>query len=227
MNGADDVLKLQIIVGSTRPGRLALPITDWAAEAAEKHGGFKVELVDLVDYTLPLLDEPGHPRTGRYQHEHTRRWSAKIKEADAFVFVTPEYNHGPSASLLNAVSYLHNEWLYAPIGFVSYGGIAGGLRSVQVMKQVVTSLRMMPIPEGVAIPLVMQHLKDGAFTPPPPVAGAMAPMLTELTARRGRTRCLPSRRFRSADRPPHRFGEGRQPASPPSDCGHPRSAGGP
>ncbi|GAA3873884.1 NAD(P)H-dependent oxidoreductase [Streptomyces lacrimifluminis] len=180
MSGAEDIMKLQIIVGSTRPGRLARPVADWAAEAAEKHGGFEVELVDLVDYGLPLLDEPGPPRMGRYEHEHTRRWSAKIKEADAFVFVTPEYNYGPSVSLLNAVDYLHNEWLYAPVGFVSYGGIAGGLRSVQVMKQVVTTVRMMPIPEGVAIPFVMQHVKAGVFDPPPPVTGSVAPMLTEL-----------------------------------------------
>ncbi|KUO10300.1 NADPH-dependent FMN reductase [Streptomyces sp. DSM 15324] len=180
MSGADGVLKLQIIVGSTRPGRLGLPVADWTVEAAEKHGGFEVELVDIMDYALPVLDEPGHPRMSRYEHEHSRRWSAKIKEADAFVFVTPEYNHGPSVSLLNAVDYLHDEWLYAPVAFVSYGGVAGGLRSVQVMKQVVTSVRMMPIPEGVAIPMVMQYVQDGVFTPPPPVAGAVPPMLTEL-----------------------------------------------
>jgi NAD(P)H-dependent FMN reductase len=180
VSGTDNIMKLQVIVGSTRPGRLARPIAEWAAEAAEKHGGFEVELVDLADYALPLLDEPGPPRMGRYEHEHTRRWSAKIKEADAFVFVTPEYNYGPSVSLLNAVDYLHNEWLYAPVGFVSYGGVAGGLRSVQVMKQIVTTLRMMPIPEGVSVPFVMQHIEGGVFTPPPPVAGSVAPMLSEL-----------------------------------------------
>lgn len=176
----EGTIKLQVIVGSTRPGRMALPIAEWAAKAAAAHGGFEVELVDLVDYALPVLDEPGHPRMGRYEHEHTRRWSAKISEADAFVFVTPEYNYGPSVSLLNAVDYLHNEWRYAPVGFVSYGGIAGGLRSVQAMKQVVTTVRMMPIPEGVAIPFVMQHVEGGVFTPPPVVAGSVAPMLAEL-----------------------------------------------
>lgn len=181
MSGPDDLVKLQIIVGSTRPGRLALPIAEWTAETAEKHGGFQVELVDPAEYALPLLDEPGHPRAGHYQHEHTRRWSTKISQAEAFIFVTPEYNHGPSPSLLNAVNYLHNEWRYTPVGFVSYGGIAGGLRSVQVMKQVVTSIRMMPIPEGIAIPLVHQHLHNGTFTPPPPVTAAIAPMLAELT----------------------------------------------
>lgn len=180
MSSTDSTVKLQVIVGSTRPGRLARPVADWSVEAAEKYGGFEVELVDLADYALPLLDEPGPPRMGRYEHEHTRRWSAKIKEADAFVFVTPEYNYGPSPSLLNAVDYLHNEWLYAPVGFVSYGGIAGGLRSVQVMKQIVTTLRMMPIPDGVAVPFVMQHVQDGVFTPPPPVADSVAPMLSEL-----------------------------------------------
>jgi NAD(P)H-dependent FMN reductase len=176
----DGSMRLQVIVGSTRPGRMALPIAEWAAKAAAAHGGFEVELVDLVDYALPVLDEPGHPRMARYVHDHTRRWSAKISEADAFVFVTPEYNYGPSVSLLNAVDYLHNEWRYAPVGFVSYGGIAGGLRSVQAMKQVVTTVRMMPIPEGVAIPFVMQHVAGEVFTPPPAVAGSLAPMLSEL-----------------------------------------------
>lgn len=172
--------KLQVIVGSTRPGRLAGPVAEWAAERAREHGGFDVELVDLADYGLPVLDEPGLPRFGDYQHAHTRRWSAKVDEADAFVFVTPEYNYGPSVALLNAVDYLHREWAYKPVGFVSYGGIAGGLRSVQVMKQVVTTVRMMPIPEGVAVPLVMQYLTDGAFAPPPPITAAVAPMLDEL-----------------------------------------------
>jgi NAD(P)H-dependent FMN reductase len=172
--------KLQIIVGSTRPGRAALPIARWTATVAEKHGAFAVELVDLLDYALPVFDEPGHPRAGKYEHDHTRRWAAKISQADAFVFVTPEYNYGPSVSLLNAVDYLHNEWAYKPVAFVSYGGLSGGLRSVQVMKQIVTTLRMMPIPEGVAIPLVMQYLADSHFTPPPPAEGAFAPMLDEL-----------------------------------------------
>ncbi|MCQ1999808.1 NADPH-dependent FMN reductase [Arthrobacter zhaoxinii] len=172
--------KLQIIVGSTRPGRLAGPIAQWAFERAEADGRFEVELVDIAEYELPVLDERHHPVLGRYEHGHTQRWAAKIREADAFIFVSPEYNYGPSAALLNAFDYLGREWMYAPVAFVSYGGIAGGLRAVQVMKQIVTTVRMMPLPDGVVLPLVMQNFEEGDFVPPPSAQGAVAPMLTEL-----------------------------------------------
>jgi NAD(P)H-dependent FMN reductase len=172
--------QLQIVVGSTRPGRAALPIAQWTFDRAVAHGGFEVELVDLDDYALPVLDEPHHPRMARYEHEHTKRWSATIAEGDAYVFVTPEYNHGPSASLLNAFDYLSGEWQYKPVGFVSYGGLSGGLRSVQVMKQIVTTVKMMPVPEGVAIPMVMQHLGDNGFTSTPVIDAAVPIMLDEL-----------------------------------------------
>lgn len=172
--------KVQIIVGSTRPGRLAGPIAQWVFEQTAADGRFDVELVDIAEYGLPVLDERHHPVLGRYENEHTRRWAAKIQEADAFIFVSPEYNYGPSAALLNAFDYLGREWMYAPVAFVSYGGIAGGLRAVQVMKQIVTTVRMMPVPDGVALPLVMQNFESGEFVPPPSAQGAVAPMLTEL-----------------------------------------------
>lgn len=171
---------LQIIIGSTRPGRIGKPIADWVYTRAVADGRFEVELVDIADYRLPVFDEPHHPMLGKYEHEHTLRWAAKIREADAFIFVAPEYNYGPSVALLNALDYLGREWTYAPVAFVSYGGIAGGLRAVQVMKQIVTTLRMMPIPDGVVLPLVMQHMQEGRFTPTPTAEGSVAPMLTEL-----------------------------------------------
>ena len=172
--------KLQVIVGSTRPGRLAEPVAQWVFERAVADGRFDVELVDIADYALPVLDERHHPVLGRYEHEHTQRWAAKIRQADAFIFVTPEYNYGPSVALLNAFDYLGREWTYAPVAFVSYGGIAGGLRAVQVMKQIVTTVRMMPLPDGVALPLVLQNFATGEFAPPAAAEGAVAPMLTEL-----------------------------------------------
>ena len=86
--------------------------------------------------------------------------------ADAFVFVTPEYNYAPPPALVNALNYLSREWNYAPVGFVSYGGISGGLRSVQVAKQIVTTLKMMPIPEGVPMPMVFQNLDEAASSSP-------------------------------------------------------------
>ncbi|WP_216897600.1 NADPH-dependent FMN reductase [Nocardia alni] len=172
--------KLHIIVGSTRPGRVGLPIGTWAAEAAAQHGGFEVELVDLADFALPVFDEPNHPRTGKYVHDHTIRWSAKVGEADAFVFVTPEYNYAPPPSLVNAIDYLHSEWLYAPVGFVSYGGVAAGTRAVQVLKQLVTTLKMVPIPEAVAIPFFAQFIEDGQFQPSPELEQAAPLMFAEL-----------------------------------------------
>jgi NAD(P)H-dependent FMN reductase len=171
---------LHIVVASTRPRRLGMPIGAWAAKSAVQHGGFRVELVDLAEFALPLLDEPNLPRDGRYTKEHTRRWSAKVAEADAFVFVTPEYNHGPPASLVNALSYLHHEWHYKPVGFVSYGGVSAGTRSVEMIKQIVTTLKMMPIPESVSIPFVFRLLEDGHFRPEPGLDGAAAAMLDEL-----------------------------------------------
>jgi len=171
---------LHVVIGSTRPGRLGLPIGQWAAEAAAKHGAFDVRLVDLAEVDLPLLDEPDHPRMARYTREHTRRWSATADEADAFVFVTPEYNYGPPPSLVNAISYLHNEWLYKPVGFVSYGGVAAGLRAVQALKQIVTTVKMMPVPEGVSIPFVFQHVTNGQFSPTPIAEASATAMLDEL-----------------------------------------------
>lgn len=172
--------KLHIIVGSTRPGRLAAPIAQWIFERATADGRFDVELVDIADYGLPVLDERHHPVLARYEQEHTLRWAAKVAEGDAFIFVTPEYNYGPPIALLNALDYLAREWMYAPVAFVSYGGIAGGLRAVQVMKQIVTTVRMMPLPDGVVLPFVMQNFHEGEFVPPPSAEGAVAPMLTEL-----------------------------------------------
>ena len=101
---------LQIVIGSTRPGRVGLPVAEWFDEAAVSHGGFDVEVVDLADVGLPFFDEPRHPRSGQYDHEHTKRWSAIVDRADAFVFVVPEYNHGFNAEIKNALDFLHREW---------------------------------------------------------------------------------------------------------------------
>jgi NAD(P)H-dependent FMN reductase len=127
--------KLHVILASTRPGRAGEPIADWFVERAAAHGAFDVELVDLAEVALPFMDEPNHPRLRRYTHEHTKAWSARVDSADAFVFVTPEYNYGLTAPLKNAIDYLHFEWQHKPVGFVSYGGVAAGTRAVQMLKQ--------------------------------------------------------------------------------------------
>jgi NAD(P)H-dependent FMN reductase len=156
-------LKLHVILASTRPGRVGEAVAAWFNQFALSHGAFDVRLVDLARMNLPLLDEPNHPRLRKYQHQHTKDWSAVVASADAYVIVTPEYNYGPPPSLLNALNYVYTEWNYKPVGFVSYGGISGGLRSVQMTKQTVTTLKMMPMVEAVAIPFVNQHLEGGAF----------------------------------------------------------------
>ncbi len=155
-------LTLQVIVGSTRPGRVGLSVAQWFEQYARKHSGFHVELVDLADFDLPVYDEPRHPRMQQYQHAHTKRWSASVAAADAYVFVTPEYNYMPPPALVNALDYVYNEWNYKPCGFVSYGGVSAGLRAAQVARLHATTLRMMPLPEGVAIPSVGSHARHGA-----------------------------------------------------------------
>jgi NAD(P)H-dependent FMN reductase len=152
--------KLHVIIASTRPGRVGLPVARWFTDWAVKHGGFEVNVVDLAELNLPLMDEPNHPRLRRYEHQHTKDWSATADAADAFVIVMPEYNHGYTAPLKNALDYLNNEWAYKPVGLVSYGGVSGGLRAVQGIKPILTSLKMMPLLEGLPIPFAMRLLND-------------------------------------------------------------------
>jgi NAD(P)H-dependent FMN reductase len=172
--------KLHVIVASTRPGRGGMAVGRWVHEHASKHGAFETRLVDLAEVNLPLYDEPNHPRLRKYTHEHTKTWSAIVHAADAYVVVTPEYNYGMPPSLLNAFEYVYHEWGYKPLGFVSYGGISGGMRSVQMAKLVATTLHLMPIPEGVAIPFYTKQLKDDVFEAADVNLKALHDMLAEL-----------------------------------------------
>src|SRR2546426_7148498 len=126
------MLKVGIITGSTRPNRKSRDVAKWALEVARKRSDAEYELVDIKDFELPLLDEPMPPSMGRYQQPHTKRWAAKIASLDAFVFVSPEYNHGIPAALKNAIDFLFAEWNNKAAGFVSYGGGRGGRRGEQV-----------------------------------------------------------------------------------------------
>jgi NAD(P)H-dependent FMN reductase len=173
--------KLQIVIASTRPGRVGLPVANWFDAVARAHGAFEVELVDLLELGLPFMDEPNHPRLKQYTKAHTKAWSAKVDSADAFAFVTPEYNYGMPAALKNAIDYLHTEWFYKPVGFVSYGGISAGTRAVQMAKQVVTTLKMFPLAEAVSIPFVAQFIDDeGELQPNEVMEKAAAAVLDEL-----------------------------------------------
>ncbi len=172
---------LQIVIASTRPGRVGLPVAQWFELAASRHDGFDVELIDLAEVALPFFDEPNHPRLRKYEHQHTKDWSMTVDRADAFVFVTPEYNYGFNAVLKNAIDFLNQEWQHKPVGFVSYGGIAAGTRAVQMLKQVVTALKMVPVSASVNIPFVAQFLSDeDRLQPNDVMTGAATAMLDEL-----------------------------------------------
>jgi NAD(P)H-dependent FMN reductase len=172
---------LQVIVCSTRPGRVGVAIASWFYEIARLRDYFEVEFVDLVEYDLPLLDEPVQPFRREYTHDHTRRWSETVTRGDAFVFVIPEYNHSFNGAVKNALDYLHTEWAYKPVGFVSYGGVAAGTRALQALKPVVSALRMTPVMEAVNIPFVAKFIDDdGRFVPNELLLTGAADMLAEL-----------------------------------------------
>jgi NAD(P)H-dependent FMN reductase len=152
--------KLMIVIASTRPGRIGLPVAEWFETRVAAHGGFDVDVADLAAIDLPFMDEPNHPRLRDYTHQHTKDWSARVAAADAFAFVHPEYNYGMTAPLKNAIDFLNVEWAYKPVGLVSYGGVSAGTRAAQMIKQVVTTLRMTPVFEAVSIPFAAQFLGD-------------------------------------------------------------------
>jgi NAD(P)H-dependent FMN reductase len=172
-------LRIQVIVASTRPGRVGLPIAQWVRDRLEADG-YEVDFADLAEIDLPLFNEPKHPRLKQYEHEHTKEWSARVEAADAFIFVMPEYNHSYTAPLKNAIDYLSREWAHKPVGFVSYGGVVGGTRAVQALKPVLAALKMTPIVEAVVIPFVGNHVAGGEFHPTEPMDQALDTMIGEL-----------------------------------------------
>jgi NAD(P)H-dependent FMN reductase len=158
-------MKLTVITVSTREERIGEAVAQWFKKYAGAHGKFDVNIVDLKEVNLPLLNEPKHPVLRDYKFEHTKRWSKIIDPADAYVFVTPEYDYFVPGALVNAIDYLAQEWSYKPAGLVGYGGISGGLRAVQAAKPLLTSVKIMPLPESVSIQFVQNFVKDGVFTP--------------------------------------------------------------
>jgi NAD(P)H-dependent FMN reductase len=174
-------VKLMIIIASTRPGRVGLPVGRWFTARVEEQGGFDIDLVDLAELGLPFMDEPNHPRLHQYTKQHTKDWSARVEAAEAFVFVMPEYNYGFTAPLKNAIDFLSQEWQYKPVGFVTYGGIAAGTRALQLIKPVLSALKLVAVTEAVNIPFVAKSINDeGAFEPADHVEHAVPAMLKEL-----------------------------------------------
>ena len=171
------MLKLKIILASTREGRKGPAVAHWIVDAAKAHGAFDLELLDLAAINLPFLDEPDHPRLKQYKHAHTKVWSATVDAADAFIFVMPEYNFGYTAPLKNALDFVFQEWAHKPLGLVSYGGVSGGLRATQVLKPTLGVLKLTVAGE-VPIPFFAKFIgEDGVFRPNEILVKAAAGML--------------------------------------------------
>src|SRR3990167_4861435 len=139
-------LNIKVIAGSTREGRFSDKAATWIAEEIKKQKGIAVEVLDLRDYDMPFFNEPMSPsfKQEPYKNEAVARFTKKIEEGDAFVLVTPEYNHGTSGVLKNALDWVYQEWNNKPVAFVSYGS-ALGTRSVEQLRQVAVELQMAPI----------------------------------------------------------------------------------
>lgn len=173
--------KLKIISSTVRPSRKGPIIAKWITEEVKKHGAFDVELLDLGELDLPLLNEPQHPRLKQYEHDHTKQWSAKIDEADAFIFVTAEYDYNYPASLKNALEYLVHEWAFKPAGLVSYSiGPYAGVRAVVNLRSDLQWLKIVPLNEAVHIPTIDHFITDGHFKPNEAMVAAKDIMLGQL-----------------------------------------------
>jgi len=158
------MIKLAVILGSTRPGRVGEAVARWVFEIARKRNDAEAEFLDLREFNLPLLDEPVPPSLGQYSKPHTQAWAAKIAPFDGFVFVTPEYNHGTSAALKNALDFLYKEWNNKVAGFVGYGS-AGGVRAVEHLRLVMAELQVATVRAQVMLSLYSDFENFTLFKP--------------------------------------------------------------
>ena len=159
------MLKIAIVIGSTRPGRVGEGVAKWAYEAAKKRTDAEFELIDIREFDLPLLDEPVTPAmSNNYTKPHTKRWSQTIAPFDAFVFVTPEYNHGIPGALKNAIDFLYVEWNDKAAGFVSYGS-AGGVRAVEQLRLVMAEIKIAAVRSQLALSLFSDFENFTQFKP--------------------------------------------------------------
>jgi NAD(P)H-dependent FMN reductase len=175
------MIKTAIVIGSTRPGRKAEAVAHWVYDIAKQRDDAEFEIVDVKAFNLPLLDEPMPPSMGRYSQPHTKAWAAKIASFDAFVFVTPEYNHGTSGALKNALDFLYREWNNKAAGFVSYGG-AGGRNAVEQLRGVMGELQIADVRAQVALSLVADFENFTIFKPGPRQEASVNAMLDQVVA---------------------------------------------
>lgn len=173
------MIDVGIIIGSTRPGRRGEAVARWVHEFAQRRGDARYQLVDIATYELPLLDEPHPPSQGNYAMAHTRRWAATIAALDAFVFVTPEYNHGAPAALKNALDFLYAEWTDKAAGFVSYGG-TGGTRAVEHLRGTMAELQIADVRQQVTLQLATDWKSYQTFEPAAYHEKRLATLLDEV-----------------------------------------------
>jgi len=189
------MIKVGIIVGSTRPGRHADVVAKWVLEKAKKRTDAQFEIVDIKDFNLPMLDEPVPPSQGQYTKPHTKAWAQKVASLDAYVFVTPEYNHGPSASLKNAIDFVYAEWNNKAAGFVSYGAAASGGRAVEQLRPIMAELQIADVRSQVLLSLFTDFENFSVFKPNAVHETAMATMLDQVVAWGGALKTLRTQKF--------------------------------
>ena len=175
------MIKIAIILGSTRPGRAGEAVARWTHQLAAKRSDAEFELVDVADFDLPLLDEPVPPSMGQYSKPHTQKWAAKVASFDGFVFVTPEYNHSTSGALKNAIDFLYREWNNKAAGFVSYGS-AGGVRAVEHLRLIMAELQIADVRAQVVLSLFTDFENFSTFKPGAHHEKTMKAMLDQLVA---------------------------------------------
>jgi NAD(P)H-dependent FMN reductase len=173
--------RIGIILGSTRPNRNGEQVARWVLDVASQRDDAEFELVDLRDYPLPHLDEALPPSLGQYQNEHTLQWAEKIASFDGFVIVTPEYNHGTSGVLKNAIDYLYAEWNNKAVGFVSYGAV-GGARAAEHLRLVAAELQMADVRQQVTLSMFTEFENFTTFTPSEFNLAALNTLLDQLIA---------------------------------------------
>lgn len=175
------MLSIAIVLGSTRPNRVGEQVARWVHDLAQRRDDAEFELVDLRTFDLPLLDEPLPPSMGQYAKPHTKKWAAKVDSFDAFVFVTPEYNHGTSAALKNALDFVYAEWNDKVAGFVGYGS-AGGTRAVEQLRLVCAELQLATVRAQVQLSLHTDFEEMKTFEPDPRHEKSLATLFDQLVA---------------------------------------------
>lgn len=172
-------LRIAVILGSTRPGRNGKAVADWVLGKAANREGVSYELVDLLDYPLPHLDEALPPTLGQYTNEHTKTWAETIAKYDGYVFVSPEYNHSTSAVLKNALDYLYAEWNNKAAAFVSYGAL-GGARAIEHLRAIASELQLAHVRQQLSFSLFTDFENFTAFKQGPQHDAAAQTLFDQL-----------------------------------------------